>query len=76
MSEFTKEKIVRICHDEGEILYEVRPDRDGWGLVEILYRDNAIKCALPAMSPEAARLIADALRDVANDVDPQEADDE
>lgn len=71
---FTLERSVKVYDDQCGSYREVRPDADGLWLVEIRDCDaNGNELARMVMHPQAARLLAQALVEVAEHVEAETA---
>ena len=59
----------RIIKNEVEgYSYEIAPDEEGIGLVEILYKEDGVVIERESFDPETAKLVADAMIKCANEL--------
>jgi hypothetical protein len=67
---YSMEQVVRIYNDENSDFYEVGPDPDGLGCVNIRYNDGDKYSEVSEVlcPPEMALLIAEAIKIVANNM--------
>lgn len=58
---YSVEKLVRIYNDDTGDYYEIREDRDGLGLVELVAVSGGKECGSFTLEPEAAQLFCESL---------------